>query len=162
MLTAEAKSSYEVVLKDLQTEQQQVHQQLAPLQARLRELHNTILTLSKKISPDAPLSLSRQPTPIRQPNLKYANLSVRWAILDILYESEGMNTAEIAEMLRENGVRTKAANFVNNVSAVLSTTMKERHTEVQQLSDGRWKLTENGKNAIDYIRTTSKFQRGCA
>jgi hypothetical protein len=159
-LSAGVKASYEIVLRDLEEEQQQVHQQLAPLQARLRELHNSILTLSKKISPDAPLF--RSPTPIRQPNQKYANITVRWAILDILYDASAMTTAEIAEILKDKGVRTKAANFVNNVSAVLSTTMKERHKEVEQLPDGKWQLSENGKHAIDYIRTTSKFQRGCA
>jgi mRNA-degrading endonuclease toxin of MazEF toxin-antitoxin module len=69
-----------------------------------------------------------------------------------------MTTAEIAESLLAAGVQTKAANFANNVSAVLSTTMREQpHGEVQ-LSDGKWQLTEKGKAAIDYIRTTPKFR----
>jgi len=85
-------------------------------------------------------------------------MSVRWAVLDLLAESEPKTTAEIAEALIAAGVQTKAANFVNNVSAVLSTTMKEAHSEVQQLADGKWQLTENGRSAIEHIRTTPKFR----
>ncbi len=155
--TVELKASYEAVLRDLQTEQQQIQQQLGPLQARLKELHHTINTLSKRVSPDA--SLSRAPLPFRQPSLKYANMSVRWAILDLLNDSLAMTTPEIAETLKEKGVQTKAANFANNVSAVLSTTMKDKHKEVQQLPDGKWQLNENGKNAITHIRTLPKFRR---
>lgn len=70
-----------------------------------------------------------------------------------------MSTAEIAERLKAGGVQTKAANFANNVSAVLSTTMKEQHKEVQQLPDGTWELTDNGESAIEHIRTTPKFRR---
>lgn len=159
-LNADVKASYEVVLCDLEAEKQQVQQQLVPLQARLKELHNSIVTLSKKLSPEAPLF--RFPTPIRPSSQKYANISVRWAILDLLNDTSSMSTAEIAEALREKGVRTKAANFANNVSAVLTTTMKERHKEVEQLPDGKWQLNVNGKNAIEHIRTTPKFRRGCA
>lgn len=73
-----------------------------------------------------------------------------------------MNTSEIAEALKAAGVQTRATNFANNVSAVLSTTMKEKHSEVEQLPDGRWQLTETGVNAIEYIRTTPRFRRALA
>jgi len=158
-LNSELKASYEAVMRDLESEKQQVHQQLAPLQARLKELHNSILTLSKKISPDTPLL--RTPTPIRPSSVKYANISVRWAILDLLNDTGPMNTAEVAEALVDRGVQSRAANFANNVSAVLSTTMREKHGEVEQL-DGKWQLNENGKNAIAHIKTTPKFRRACA
>jgi len=85
---------------------------------------------------------------------------VRWAILDLLADSEAMTTAQIAETIKAGGVPTRASNFVNNVSAVLTTTMKEKHKEVQQLPDGRWELTDNGRNAIAHIRTNPKFRRG--
>jgi len=159
-LNPELKASYEIVLQDLESERQQVQGQLGPLQARLKELHHSIRTLSDKLYPDTPF-LFRSPTPIRPPSLKYASISVRWAILDLLSGTPPMTTAEIAEMLKTKGVRTKATNFVNNVSSVLSTTMKE-HAEVQQLTDGKWQLSDTGKSAIDHIRTTPRFQRGCA
>jgi hypothetical protein len=67
-------------------------------------------------------------------------------------------TAEIAEALIAAGIQTKATNFANNVSAVLSATMKEQHAEVRQLPDGKWELTESGKSAIEHIRTTAKWR----
>src|ERR1019366_10259401 len=129
-LNSDLKSSYQAVLHDLESERQQVQQQIAPLQARLKELHASIVTLAKRINPDA----SSQFTAPRPAPLTYANMSVRWAILDLLMDSQtAMATAEIADALLAAGVPTRAANFANNVSAVLSTTMKEKHNEVQQL-----------------------------
>jgi hypothetical protein len=70
-----------------------------------------------------------------------------------------MATAPLADALKAAGVQSKAAIFANNVSAVLSTTMKEAN-EVQQLPDGRWELTETGIGKIEHIRATPKFRRG--
>jgi len=154
-LNDELKRHYEAVLQDLETERYQVQSQIAPLQARLKELHNSIQTLTKKINPEAN---THSTLPFVRPTLanqKYARLSVRWAILDLLNDTRARTSSEIAEALKAAGIQTKAANFVNNVSAVLSTTMKE---EVQQLSNGAWELTENGRKAIAYIRTTPKFK----
>jgi hypothetical protein len=160
-LTPELKASYEAVLHDQESEYAEVQQQVSAGQARLKELNNSMGTLRKRLNPDeatatSPLLTSANPS--RQSSRKYAYMSVRWAILDLLAESEAKTTAEIAEALISAGVQTKAANFVNNVSAVLSTTMKEQHDEVQQISDGKWSLTENGKSAIEHIRTLPKFQ----
>lgn len=156
-LTTDLKANYEAVLRDLEIDRAQVQQQLAALQAQLRELQGTILNLSKRITPDAqPKSLATS----RPTSHKYANISVRWAILDILMDSVPMSTAEIAKALKASGVQSKAANFANNVSAVLTTTMKE-HSEVEQSDDGKWRLSANGMSAIDHIRSTPKFQRGC-
>lgn len=155
-LSTELKVSYEAVLHDLEAEQAETHQQLVKYQNRLKELHHSILTLKKRLEADPPLSTST--TPSRQPDKKYAFLSVRWAILDLLAESDAKTTAEIADALMAAGVQTKAANFANNVSAVLTTTLKEHHKEVRQLQDGKWELTDNGHRAIEHIRTTPKFQ----
>lgn len=156
-LSTELKASYEAVLHDLEAEQAETHQQLAQHQNRLKELHHSILTLRKKLDADPPLPTST--IPLRQPDKKYAFLSVRWAILDLLAESEAKTTGEIADALLKAGLPTKAANFANNVSAVLSNMMKEgKHKEVRQLTDGRWELTDNGHRAIEYIRTMPKFQ----
>lgn len=162
-LTSELRASYEAVLNDQESEYNDVQQQVSAGQARLKELHNSISTLRKRLNPDAvPLTLSPSSavTPSRPSSKKYATVSVRWAILDLLAESEPKTTAEIAETLIAAGVQTKAANFANNVSAVLSTTMKEQHDEVQQSPEGKWTLTENGKAAIEHIRTTPRFRAG--
>ncbi len=154
-LSDELKRHYEAVLRDLQSESAQVQSQIAPLQARLKELHYSVRTLAKKLNPDVPI---RTILPVIRPtatNQKYVRLSVRWAILDLLSDTRGRSSSEIAEELKAAGIQTKAANFVNNVSAVLTTTMKE---EVQQLPDNKWELTETGRDAIDHIRTTPKFR----
>jgi hypothetical protein len=71
-----------------------------------------------------------------------------------------MATADIAEALRDAGVVTKATNFTNNISAVLSSTMKGKD-EVTQRTDGLWELTERDRNAISHIRDSAEFRRRC-
>lgn len=156
-LIPDRKPSYDIVLSDLEDQCNQIHQQIVPLQARLKELHNAITTL-KSINPDA--APSRPATSVRPPAQKYSSISVRWAILDLLRDSEPLGNSEIADALIAAGVQTKAANFGNNVSSVLTSTMKN-HQEVSQSEDGKWSLTPNGISAIEHIRTTPKFLRGC-
>jgi len=160
-LNIELRANYEAVLRDLEADRANVQQEIASLGARMRELQASIYTLSRKVNPDSDPTLSHPTPTLRSPGHNYANISVRWAILDLLHDSEGMTTSEIAEALRAGGVQTKAANFVNNVSAVLTTTMQKSHKEVEQASEGKWRLTETGVSAIEYIRTTDKFRRGC-
>ena len=149
MPTADLKSQYEAVLHDLEADRDQTQEQLATLQAKVKELNQSIATLSARLNIDPS---SRAPVTAR-PSFQYANMSVRWAILNLLNDSEPMTTPAIAEALKTGGVESRAANFTNNVSAVLSTNMKELHKEVEQLPDGKWQLTETGKNAIAHIRS---------
>ncbi|HEX7285882.1 MAG TPA: hypothetical protein VF532_06845 [Candidatus Angelobacter sp.] len=153
-LDNESMGHVDAVLQLLEAEKDQVQKQVAAGQARLQEINASIITVKSLNSTASSLqSLSSRP-----PQSKYANISVHWAILDFLHDSGAMFSASIADALKAAGVRTRAANFVNNVSAVLSTTMKE-HNEVQFLPDGRWELTESGINKIEHIRTTPKFRR---
>src|SRR5260370_22666435 len=96
-LNNELKSSYEAVLHDMEDDREQTLEQVSALQARLKELHNSISTLRKRLDLDAPSSKPQIVS--RPPNQKYANMSVRWAILDLLSDSRGRTTAEIAEEL---------------------------------------------------------------
>lgn len=155
-LTNDKKAQYEAVKHDLEEERRQKLEQIASLNADVRDLNASINTLSKRIDPDATEPYPST-TPIR-PALKYANLSVRWAILDLLHGSTPKATGEIAEALKAGGIPTNAANFANNVSAVLTTTMKE-NGEVTQVAD-KWELTDRGKEKIEHIKTTSKYRRG--
>jgi len=156
----DSKAVLEAAFQVFEAERLDIMQQLGPLQARLREVQGTQANLLKRISPDAP---SHSTTPHRPLHQKYAKFGVRWAILDLLNNSpEGMSTSEIAEALTAGGIQTEAANFANNVSAVLSTTMKMSRKEVESLSDGKWKLTPIGVSAIHHIQSTEKFERACA
>ena len=156
-LSSEIRASYEVVLRDLETDRARVYEEVATLQRSLKELDYNIASLQRRLNPNsAPL---RALAVVRDPAKKYANISVRWAMLDLLNDSGPLATADIADALKSAGVMSRAINFTNNVSAVLSTTMKE-HDEVK-LDDGKWQLTETGRNAIAHIRASGKFRRAC-
>jgi hypothetical protein len=152
-LSNEEKSAFEIVLHNFELERQAIQQQLSALQSRLKVVNGGILAVSNRLNPDSPSS--NQIQFLRPPGDKYATVSHRWAILDLLNDSPAMTTAEIAETLSAAGSRTKSKDFVSTVSAVLSSNMKE---EVRQLSDGKWELTATGREAIEYIRTTPKFR----
>src|SRR5438874_2293135 len=107
-LPNDVRTSYEVVLRDLESERTDVQQQLAGLQSRLKDLHNSISTLTKRLDQDDAFP-SRPQIVSRPPKDKYAHMSVRWAILDLLNDSAAMTTSEIAEALLAAGVQTKAA-----------------------------------------------------
>jgi hypothetical protein len=154
-LNSDKKAQYEAVKHDLEEERRQKQELIAALNADVRDLNASINTLSKRINPDA--SEPYPSTPIR-PAMKYQNTSVRWAVLDLLHDSKPMATGEIASALKAGGIRTDAVNFANNVSAVLTSTMKE-NDEVVQVGDGKWELTDRGKEKIEHIRTTSRYRR---
>ena len=80
-------------------------------------------------------------------------MSVRWAILLLLSETgTAMAVAEIATALQAGGIQSKAADFNANVTSVLSG-MKTKREEVD-VAEGRWRITDVGLSAIDYIRAT--------
>jgi hypothetical protein len=155
MISEEMKPHMKIVLDHYCQARDQTQAQLNDLLAQLKEKNNTIASLSRELYGDS------APVFTKPTSQKYALISVRWAILDLLTTSAPLTTADIADILKREGVTTKAANFLNNISAVLSTTMKIGAQEVQQTSDGKWELTEKGKNAAYHIRTSPKFRRNC-
>lgn len=167
-LSGDLKNQYSAVLEDLEREREQLHQQVGNLQRQLREMDNGITTIRRRIDPNldiatkAPSVIEMQPSSAKfLPEQKYAFVGVRWAILHLLNESGAMTTSDIAENLKASGVRTKAVNFANNVSAVLSQTMRPRGKEEVESFQGKWRLTEIGKNKIAHIMTTQDFLRDC-
>lgn len=162
-LSPELKAAYELVLKDLESEKTQVRTEVAALQRRLRELDQSVTTHRRKLGlqPETSFAVVQGtlPLPLDQ---KYAFISVHWAILHLLSEASGpMTTAEIADALMKAGVKTRAANFVNNVSAVLSANMRPKGEEEVELLEGKWRLTEVGRSKIAFIVASPKFRRSC-
>ena len=164
-LSPEIKASYQIVVKDLEQKRATTHAEVALGQKRLRDLDEKITGLYREmgVALPAPAIVLRKASEIAmQPDQKYALISVHWAILHLLSEAkEPMTSAEIAEALTSAGVKTKAANFTNNVSAVLSTNMRSKGEEEVEMIDGRWRLTELGRNKIAFIVASSKFRRAC-
>lgn len=115
---------------------------------------STALAVIPKPQPNA--IEGRQPVPIAPPaSHRFGSMSVRWAILLLLDEATSdMSTADIVAALEAGDIRakSKAVNFSNNVSAVLSD-MKSPRAEVE-VTDGRYKITEKGRSAIHHIKLT--------
>lgn len=155
------KAQFEGVVEHLEHEREEIHREVAGLQRKLRDLDNAIATLRQRIDPAYKPSVT--PVESRYPaDQRYAFISVHWAILHLLSEAKApMTTAEIAEALTAAGVKTRAANFANNCSAVLTANMRIRGDEEVESIDGAWRLTEKGRNKIAHIVTSPKFRKGC-
>ena len=165
ILTEELRSQYQAVLKDLITRRSGHQKEANEHQRAIRELDPTIAGISKLLEGGVPLQgtlpLTAAPAPIPiRPTVasqgrRYATVSTRWAILDLLDRSDPMSPSDIADALLAEGIHTKAEKFANNVSAVLSD-MKSPRGEVD--SNGtKWEITERGRNAISHIRTTRRI-----
>ncbi|MGA8030153.1 MAG: hypothetical protein WB992_23655 [Bryobacteraceae bacterium] len=167
MVSDSLRPSYEAVLRDLSIERSDVHKSVADLQRRLKELDYNIGSLSRRLGivgtlPGMANSLNPLQASIAEVQ-QYGTVSTRWAILLELKKSTvPMSVQAIADALLAGGMRTKATNFNNNVSAVLSD-MKNKNNEVDVI-DGKWFLSEVGKSAADHIayklrRQSSRSER---
>ncbi len=138
---------YRAVLDDLQRQKN-----LA--QFKIVELDNAIASLRRLIPEDAREALP-EPIPVNPatiiPPRKYAGMSVRWAILNLLCEdaTSPMSTGGIATALQQGGITSAGKNFAGNVSAVLSDMGRVRH-EVSS-TDAGWIITDTGKSAWAHI-----------
>jgi hypothetical protein len=147
---------YRAVLDDLQNQRN-------VLQYRIKEIDTAITSLHRLIPEGAK---NEVPTPA-MPNVpsavvpegKYAGMSVRWAILNLLAEdaTAPMGTGDIADALLQGGMVSNARSFSGNVSAVLSGMNHERH-EVSAGENG-WVITETGKSAWAHISAKRRAQQ---
>jgi hypothetical protein len=88
---------------------------------------------------------------------KYAGISVRWSILNLLAEdSDGpLPTAKIAEALVIGGIISSSQNFTSNVSAVVSD-MPNKKLELESTDSG-YQLTDRGRAAWEAIKHTHQY-----
>ncbi|MFI5118603.1 MAG: hypothetical protein ACHP8B_18095, partial [Terriglobales bacterium] len=138
---------YQAVLRDLE-------QRRVKCQRELMEIEPAIAGIRKVLAESASLFAG---TPQQMDRPRYAGMSVRWAILNLLAEdSRGpMETAEIAQALQAGGISSKGKNFNSNVSAVLSTMGRDRG-EVASGPHG-YTLTDNGTRAWQAIKLTPQY-----
>ena len=150
--------NYQAVLRDLEVRRSRC-------QAELTEIENLIAGIKRLMGPNAsvyvaspaPARMTPPPTlrPLTSPLVldplptvsgRFAGLSVRQAILKLLWEKRGilMSASEIAQALVDGGIDVgKGKDFASNVSAVLSD-MKNKRSEVMNTSTGNWSLTVTG------------------
>jgi hypothetical protein len=88
---------------------------------------------------------------------KYAGISVRWAILNLLGEDSNgaLSTAKIAETLKIGGITSNSQSFTSNVSAVVSD-MTNKRSELESTESG-YRLTERGRAAWEAIKHTPQY-----
>lgn len=169
MTSDDLRAHYEVVIRDLFAKRGEHQRVIGEHQRAVAELDQLIAGMSKNyeepIPGEVPAPATPKPTnnkagvPSRSPHhsVRFATISVRWAILYLLDEHESLSTAEIADALQAGGIRSRASNFNNNVSAVLSN-MKTGRDEVDQAGD-KWIITETGRSAINHIRANFRARR---
>ena len=157
---------YAAVLSDLR-------ERRAALEAEIRELDAALAGIQRVMGAEPAISAATihrpRPYPDPQPSVpsaadqnaphkRFANISVRWAVLWHLAEfAPGFQkTGEIARAILAGGYNTSAEKFPNMVSAVLSA-MKTKG-EVETDDAGGYQLTEDGKRTWNLIRQGNKFR----
>lgn len=93
------------------------------------------------------------------PHLRYAGISVRWALLCLMAEhvTEAIGTTEMAEALKAGGVRSSGANFNANVSAVVSD-MARKRAELEAVAEGKYRVTDHGREVWDGIKRNPQYR----
>lgn len=149
MMDEQVRKSYEISLRDLEQRCSEAKRQLATIQTRLKELHQTAQMIHSLLHESDGMQMALLPNP---ETTKYAALSVRWAILSFLSDAKQPLTAqEIADALITGGIQTEASNFTNNVSSVLSQMRAKTPAEVAT-ADGKWIISDNGRSAWRHIQ----------
>lgn len=144
-------AQYRAVLDDMLKQRVQ-------LAARLDETDAAISAM-RKMMPDSEASVGQQrPSVPVIGDGKYAGMSVRWGVLNLLAESANtrMTTSDIASALQAGGIVTSGKSFAANVSAVLSDMYRGKQ-EVVSGDDG-WELTEKGRQACAYANASKSRQ----
>lgn len=151
------KTQYEAVLRDIEGRVASTQKNVAELQKQLRDLNQTAENILKLIREDTGgQQILLLPDPASQ---RYAHMSVRWAILCLLTETnQALSVQDIADKLIQGGIETMATNFANNVSSVLSQ-MKARPNPEVEVVDGKWAISETGRSAWNHIRNKQLSKR---
>jgi hypothetical protein len=158
----EAKDFYCGTLNDLYSQRVVTVRRLSDIDQAISSLQRVMKTAGIVAeAPPTPVPVLR-PTRLTRisptqttPGRRFSFMSVRWAILILLDEAKTpMTQAEISEALEAEGIRakSKATNFGNNVSAVLSN-MRSPRNEIE-VKDGRYQITANGRSGIHHIKLT--------
>jgi hypothetical protein len=159
-MSSELVEHYKAVLADLQRRRDDYANAINELDGMIEGINRQIKVL--EALPPLPANIpASEPLQFVIPNArrKYVGISVRWAVLNFLAEdAKGpRNTAEIAQALQEGGVRSEGQRFNSIVSAVLSD-MKNKKEEVETVDDGRYQLTQRGREAWDHIKQTAQYR----
>jgi hypothetical protein len=153
----EMNANYHAVLADLEAKKDRLTKELKIVGDAIAGIRS--LMGAAVVHPPAfvsPVGWGQMAQPITRAEDRFADISVRWAVLWLLSEADhSMRTADIVEALRDGGYPQKSPNFSNAVSAVLSN-MKGKG-EVSGL--GEYALTETGRAVWNGIRNSQTFRK---
>jgi hypothetical protein len=163
MITVNKENLYKQTLSDLQDRRSKCLEDLRKLDSAINALSATmtasgLVLLSSPPPPPPGLLIPPPPSsPTGSPELRYANMSVRWAILKLFSEQmppgEPVTTADISAFLLDGG-NEKATK--PTVSAVISDMVKRR-SELQSTEGGSYTLTDNGRAAWSAIAHSARY-----
>jgi hypothetical protein len=147
---------YRAVLDDLQKQRNEFQYRIKEIDTAITSLHRLIPEAAKNELPTP--AMPNVPSAL-VPHGKYAGMSVRWAILNLLAEdaTAPMTTGDIADALVKGGIVSNGKSFSGNVSAVLSG-MNHDRSEVSAGEKG-WVITPNGRSAWTHISAKRHAQQ---
>ncbi len=153
-------SLYQQTLDDLELRRARCLDDLRKIETAITGLRSA-MEVAVNIPPAAETVTVHIATPSevqREARQRYANMSVRWAVLKHLAEDRGfmgrpMKTADISESLTSGG-NEKASKAT--VSAVISDMVNKRN-ELEQNEEGGYALTDNGRMAWNAIVHSARY-----
>lgn len=139
---------YKGVLEDLESKK-------APLKAQIAELEQLIEGIRKNMPSKLLNALMTTPLASTEPEERFKNMSMRWAILQYLSEvtPESRPTSDIASSLISGGF-PNSLNFNSKVSAILSQ-MAAKNEAVRD--DQEWKISQHGRDIWEAIKVGDKY-----
>ena len=158
MMTKELDEQYQAVLRDLGERRAHHVKAITELDAMIAGIGRQLQAMGGELPlvvSQSTLAASGQPD--ADESRKFADMSVRWAILKLLARADQpRTTGEIAKVLETGGVESKGQRFNSIVSAVLSD-MKSKKGEVESVEAGCYQLTNQGHEAWQHIEKSSRY-----
>jgi len=158
---------YKAVLAAEETEAKQLESEKQRIEAKLEVVHASIARILAKLSAYeeaiAPKTINLFAAPLVVPErLKYAGMSVRWGILNLMADSgvDQLGTTNIADALIAGGVRSNGQNFNANVSAVVSEMHRKKNELEPGDADGTYRITQHGREVWESIKHTPQYRFG--
>lgn len=153
---------YKAILKAEEAEAEDLKAERERIDGRLEQTQASIARISAKISDYHEATPAGGSEPVQVPErLKYAGMSVRWAILRLMADggAEDLSTSQMAETLKNGGVSSGGKNFAGNVSAVVSEMVRVKR-ELESPASGIYRITALGREKWDTIRHSAKYRFG--
>ena len=167
-MKTELYAHYKAVLEAEQTERERLCNECKHINLLIKQKDTVIAALKASLAADDAASREQasalpfaQPVGLAAPppNLIYAGISVRWALLSLMsdHAKTTLSTTEMAEALVAGGVRSGGERFPANVSAVVSD-MKIRG-ELESAENNKYRITPKGREVWEGIRTRPQYNK---